>query len=66
MEFSTQDTISRPRPIALKGLKGIEKNVIDETRKTLGSGNTVSNAGSVFSIIDGHTIQLTNVYVFGI
>ena len=61
IEFSTQAIINRPTPVALKGLKGIDQNVIDETRKNLGSGNIVSNAGSVNSnIMDGHRVQLTN------
>ena len=46
-EFSTQDMISRPTPVALKAVQEIEQNVIDETRRNLGSGNVVSDAGSV-------------------
>ena len=38
--------ISHPTPVALKGVQGIEQNVIDGTRINLGSGNVVSNAGS--------------------
>ena len=45
-EFSTQDMISHPTPGALKGVQGIEQNVIGGTRINLGSGNVVSNAGS--------------------
>ena len=60
IELSVQDTISRPRPIDLNGLKGISQNEIEETRNNLGRGYVVPDAGSVeFSITEGNIIQLT-------